>query len=183
MHGRARLLVALAILAALACVPRLARADEPYWIPSWRGSIGPAFRFGEGATEGVGMGADIDGGFLYPFAEGRGVFDVELGYTYDSLGFDAFNATFGIGVNVLGDEENQMLYVLYQPRLLVGAYGDHTGAGMRNAVSLHALFDTFTLEVGHQFVNEGVTLHQDFRFQLGLNLVAPIYLVARRFGG
>lgn len=182
MLRRVRLIVVLALV-AVAFTPASARADDVYWIPSWRGSIGPAFRFGEREGNDVGFGADIDGGFLYPFAGGRGAFTVELGYTYDDLGFDAFNASFGIGVNVLSDEESQLLYLLYQPRLLVGDFDGHTGAGMRNALSLHALYDTFTLEVGHQFVNEGVTLHHDFRFHVGLNVVAPIYLVARRFGG
>ncbi|MFO0612254.1 MAG: hypothetical protein U0414_06690 [Polyangiaceae bacterium] len=174
-------LVAATTLAFSALAPEVARADDdPLWIPSFRGAIGPAFRIGP--DKGVGLSGDIGGGFIYPFAGGRGVFDAEIGYAYDDLGFDAFAATFGVGVNVLGDERNQMLYLLYQAHLIVGTFADHTGAGMRNGISAHALFDTFTLEFGHQFVNEGVTLHHDVRLLVGINLVAPIYLVARRFG-
>ncbi len=97
----------------------------------------------------------------------------ELGYAYDGWGFHAFNATVGVGFG------HAVGFVAYHPRLLAGSVGDYSAVGMRNGLTMHALADMASLEIGHQFVGFDGKMHHDIHLMFGVNPLGFMYVVAK----
>ncbi|MFT3770683.1 MAG: hypothetical protein QM820_35105 [Minicystis sp.] len=165
---------------ALAAMVRAAEARaDSMTIPVVRFALGPAFHLAPQQDPSTRIAADITAGFTYDggsFTKGGSVgwlLHPELGYTYDGLGLNAFNATCGFGVGTLAVD------VAYQPRLIVGTVDDAGAAvGMRNGIMLHAFVDIASVEVGHQFVRWGGAFHHDVRVFLGINPASIVWGIA-----
>lgn len=132
---------------------------------------GPAFHLGEAPL--VQTLVDIDGGALFLVGEHmQYLFAAELGYTFDNGGMHAFNVMGAIGYG-----RDNLAYVAYQPRLLLGTLHDELTVGVRNAVGGHFVSDMLGVELGHQFVFTNGELTQAITATAGINVLGIFYLV------
>jgi hypothetical protein len=161
---------AMAVLGA----PRLASADEMKAVPVLRVALGPAFHLSPETKKNTELAAEVTAGASIALSDGASfMLNPELGYAYDSWGFHAFNATVGVGFG------HPAAYVAYHPRLLAGSVGDYSAVGMRNGLTMHALADMASLEIGHQFVSFDGVMHHDIRLMFGVNPLGFVYVVAK----
>jgi hypothetical protein len=162
------------LLGLAACaLTNVARADDIDWLPVVRVAAGPAIHFAPASERTPFFALDVTAGMAagvsdWHVGDYAFVFNPELGYSYDAIGLNAFNATFGVGLG------NAMIAVAYHPRFIAGRAAGETAVGMRNGLALHAVFDTLSLELGHQFVHYGDAYHHDVRILLGVN-PAPFF--------
>lgn len=162
----------LAVLLAVAAVPSAARADDgdPEILPTFRGMFGGAFHLGDKPL--VRFTTDVDAGMFAILGRMQILVGGELGYTYDSVGLDAFNLA-----AVLGYGRANLAYVTFQPRLLLGTIDEDVAVGMRNGIGGHFLTDFVDLELGHQFVWSDGRLKQAITATAGINPAAILYLL------
>lgn len=171
------------VAAAAACCVMVgassASADGPEGIPIVRLAMGPTVHFAPQDRPGVNFGLDVTVGGM-GYSEGFDLDSVglllggDLGYSLDTHGLHAFVIAPAIGVG------NILFAAAYHPRLVAGAtYEKDAAIGMRNSIAGHFFADSFTLDVGHQFVHYRDQLHHDIHILLGVNPAGLIYLLGR----
>lgn len=168
-----RIGVAAAAFLVSASASSAARADDMLAIPVLRLALGPAVHVAPEPDVGLRLGLDVTAGFVGMFGDVLSSFVIspEIGYTFDSFGLHAFNATCGVGFG------GPVVSLLYQPRLILGTAGDDFAVGMRNGIAVRGVADILGLEVGHQFFNAESVLHHDIRILFSLNVGAFGYVI------
>lgn len=124
---------------------------------------------GLSALQGIdgGIALNAEGGYLFSSGDDGGT-------------LNAGHLTLGVGWGTLG------MAATYQPRFIVGSYADDLAIGMRNGVTLHALADLASVEVGHQFLSardveaggDARGLRHEVRVLVGFNPAAILYIVS-----
>lgn len=174
--GQSILLAAAAFAASVsASTPSRADDDGMLATPVVRFAIGPVAHLAPEEDQGVHVGLELTAGFsaiMGDTVSGLAI-NPEAGYTYDSFGLHAFNATFGIGYG------SPLLAVAYHPRLILGSAEGNFAIGMRNALGMHGAADIFSAEVGHQFIRSGGAIRHDVSILFGINPGAVVFLVAQ----
>ena len=176
----ARVAVAAACLLLPTATPKAARAADGETIPSVRVAMGPLFDLDQGIPY---FALDVDGGALWAFGiGGRGQPEptelfllAEVGYSHSQRPDHMINlgGAVGVGTNIAS--------IAYQPHFLVGSYDEGLGLGMRNSLAGLFLLRSFTIEVGHQFVNAG-GLEHDLIIFAGAN-IGPVMAALLRYEG
>lgn len=152
------------------------RLAEPAGAPITRLALGPAFHLSPKADEGTRLGLDATVGAnvaVNGWGDSGPIFSLEAGYAYDSLGLHAAQFSPGIGYG------HPILYLTYNPRLLVGSAGDGLALGMRNSLTTHLVADLLSVEIGHQYVRDDRASQQSVRLMLGVNPAAAVYAISR----
>jgi hypothetical protein len=142
----------------------------PPVVPVVRGMIGPAFHVG-GRSLAEFM-TDVDAGITtVRGAHWQYFFDEELGYSFDHAGLQAFNLMGAIGAGW-----DDLAYVTYQPRLLVGTLDGKVAAGMRNGLGGHFFGQMLDVELGFQILWSGGHPSESVTATVGINVAAPIFM-------
>ncbi len=147
--------------------------------PSLHLTIGPSFHLEPAseknvtdvsldATAGINLVVGPQGDKMSGF-----LLNPEVGYAYDALGLNAFSAKVGMGFAVKG-----MIALVYNPRLLVGTWQGEA-IGMRNGIEMKLPLDLFSIELGHQFVKDTVTVHHQAVFLFSINPGSLFYILAK----
>lgn len=170
---RRRALGVVCALAALGATPTGARAEveAPALLPVVRVMVGPAFHVGSSPL--VQFMMDVDAGAMVVMGRDmRILLGAELGYTFDNRGLHALNLMLSAGYG-----RDNLAYVAYQPRMLLGTLDDRFTAGLRNGIGGHFFSDMFDVELGHQFLSTEGRLSQSVTFTVGMNPGAVLYLI------
>ena len=180
------LLAGLAVVAVLGVARPAAAQDfvtktrsrlaEPAGAPIARLALGPAFHVAPKADRGAYFALDATFGANIAtngWDSSGPIFSLEGGYAYDGIGLHAFHFTPGLGYG------HPILYVTYNPRILVGSAGDGFAIGMRNSLTTHLVADLLSLEIGHQYVHDERANQQSVRVLLGVNPAAAVYAISR----
>jgi len=152
------------------------KLDETAIAPIGRVALGPAFHVAPKADKGTELGLDLSLGSNIALNGWGGpgpIFSIEGGYAFDGIGLHAAHFTPGLGYG------HPLLYISYNPRLLVGSAGDGVALGMRNGLTTHLLADLLSMEIGHQYVHDDRASQHSVRLMFGINPLAAVYALSR----
>lgn len=162
-----------------------AHAEEgPLPLPVLRLHLGPTFRVSDEPNLAiVHLGLEPTVGVIV-FGESEQespswVFNAEAGGYFDTADVLAFNLAAGIGYG------SRLVSVMYHPRLLVGSHFNEVrqesdrAIGMRNGIGAHFVYDIFSAELGHQFIQFEDTLRHEITLTFGANPGAALYLLVK----